>query len=61
MIVNHIKKFREELGLTQEELGELVGVAQETISQYENETRCPGIIMAKNIAGALNRSLEEVF
>lgn len=49
-----MKDCREKAGLTQERLAEAVGLSQETISQYENGTRVPNVIVAKKIASVLN-------
>ncbi|GGI63647.1 MULTISPECIES: helix-turn-helix domain-containing protein [Limosilactobacillus] len=38
---NRIKKLRKEKGLTLKELGEKVGMRDNTLSQYENEKRNP--------------------
>ena len=36
-IGEQIKKYRNEVGLSQKELGEKLGVSQAMIAQYENE------------------------
>ena len=59
--VKHIRECRESLGLTQQDLAERVGLSQETISQYENGTRTPNINIAREIAMALNESLDNIF
>ena len=59
--MKHVKICREELGLTQQELAQIVGLSQETISQYEIGSRTPNIITAKKIADALNVSLDNIF
>lgn len=59
--MKHIRKCREELGFTQQELAEKVGLSQETISQYEIGTRTPNVNIAKKIAEALNVSLDNIF
>jgi len=59
--VKHIRKCREKLGLTQQELANKVGLSQETISQYENGTRTPNVNVAKKIAKALGESLDDIF
>ena len=48
-----IKKFRENKGLTQKQLGELIGVTAVTITRYENEKRSPDIKTLIKIATAL--------
>ena len=59
--MKHIRECRESLGLTQQDLAERVGLSQETISQYENGTRTPNINIAREIAMALNESLDNIF
>ena len=59
--MKHVKICREELGLTQQELAQIVGLSQETISQYEIGSRTPNIITARKIADALNVSLDNIF
>lgn len=59
--MKHVKTCREELGLTQQELANMVGLSQETISQYEIGSRTPNIITAKKIADALHVSLDVIF
>lgn len=58
---NNIKRFRESLGLTQEELGKLVGVSRQAINSIENEKYEPSIWLAYDIAKAFNSNIEEVF
>lgn len=57
-----MKDCREKAGLTQERLAEAVGLSQETISQYENGTRVPNVIVGqKKIASVLNEPLDNIF
>lgn len=56
-----MKYCREKLGLTQAQLADIVGLSQETISQYENGTRIPNVITAKKIASVLNEPLDNIF
>lgn len=58
---NNMKKHREKINLTQEELGKKLGISQETISQYESGTRTPNVFMAIKIAKALKTKLEAIF
>ena len=55
-----IRKKRESLGLTQQELAEKLFVSRQTVCRWENGSRCPDLIMAKKIAGVLNISLDEL-
>lgn len=56
-----LKKFREEKGLSQTELGAKVGLKQTTISQYESGSRHPNLAMSKKLADALEITLDEFF
>lgn len=58
---NRLKEFRESLGLTQEHLGELVGVSRQAINAIETEKFEPSIWLAYDICKIFNSSIEEVF
>ena len=58
---NRIKEFRESLGLTQEQLGELVGVSRQAINAIETEKFEPSIWLAYDICKTFHSSIEEVF
>ena len=58
---NRIKEFRESLGLTQEELGEIVGVSRQAINAIETEKFEPSIWLAYDICKTFHSSIEEVF
>lgn len=45
-----IKKLRRDNGLTQKQLGYALGVTEQAISKWENETCCPDISMIVPIA-----------
>lgn len=60
-IAHKIKYFRKERGLTQKELGDLVGVRDNTISGYENNINDPGNDMLFNLAHALRISINDLF
>lgn len=53
---NRIRKIRTEKGITQAELGEMVGLSADRIQKYENGARKPKKDMLKNIATALKVS-----
>ncbi len=56
-----LKKLREEKGLSQTQLANLVGLKQTTISQYEKGSRTPDLTRAKKISDALGITLDEFF
>lgn len=58
---NRLKEFRESLGLTQEQLGELVGTSRQAINAIETEKFEPSIWLAYDISKIFNRSIEEIF
>ncbi|MEN8173925.1 MAG: helix-turn-helix transcriptional regulator [Chloroflexota bacterium] len=58
---NHIKKHRKNLGLTQAQLAELVGVARVSIIAVENSRFLPTIETALRISKALNMPIESIF
>ena len=58
---NRLKELRESLGLTQEQLGELVGVSRQAINAIETEKFEPSIWMAYDISKIFHRSIEEIF
>ena len=55
-----IKKRREELGLTQQDLAEKLFVSRQTVCRWENGTRCPDLIMAKKISMLLGISVDDL-
>ncbi|ETJ29495.1 helix-turn-helix transcriptional regulator [Clostridium butyricum] len=58
---NKIKQFREHLGLTQEQLGELIGVSRQAINSIETEKFEPSIWLAYDIAKVFHSTIEEIF
>ncbi|HAP31990.1 MAG TPA: LexA family transcriptional repressor [Firmicutes bacterium] len=60
MLCMNIKKFRERKGLTQEELGRLVGKEKSTIGCYETGARAPRVETLALIAKALAVSMDEL-
>lgn len=53
-----IKEFRKAAGLTQRELGEMVGASDVSISFYERGEQSPDVEMLKKLATALNTSVD---
>lgn len=58
---NRLKSLREKLGLTQEELGKLVGVSRQTINAIETEKYEPSIWLAYDISKVFNSTIEDIF
>ena len=58
---NKIKQLRRELRLRQLDLARKLNVYQSEVSEIERGERLPNVVLAKRIAKALRRSVEEVF
>lgn len=58
---NRVRQLREALGMTQEQLGELVGVSRQAINAIETEKNEPSIWMAYDIARIFKEPIENVF
>jgi len=60
MISENIAKYRKQRGLTQEQLGELVGVSNQSVSKWETGKGFPDIKLLEPLAQALDVSLVEL-
>ena len=60
-LVNRIKERRTELGLTQAELADQVGVTRKTVNTVENGVFTPSALLAIKLAEALDVSVETLF
>ena len=60
-IANLIKEARKKAGLTQKELGALVGTSEAMISQYENGHRRPKYTTLETIAKALGIEVDYLY
>ena len=58
---NRIKELRERRGMTQEQLGEMVGTSRQAINAIETEKFEPSIWLAYDIPRVFGCSIEEVF
>ena len=56
----NIKKYRLANGLTQKQLGNMLGLAEITIRQYENNKREPSFERLYQIADILNISITDL-
>ena len=60
IIGQRIKFFREEAGLTQNQLAELADISREAIGNYEKGRRVPPVDIAQRIAAALEMSVDDL-
>ena len=60
-LANRLKEKRGELGLTQAELAETVGVTRKTVNTVENGVFVPSALLALKLARALSLPVEELF
>ncbi|MDO4355891.1 MAG: helix-turn-helix transcriptional regulator [Clostridia bacterium] len=60
-LYNRLKELRARLGVNQQEMGRLVGVSRQTISQIERGDYSPSVTLALKLAKALNVTVEEIF
>ena len=60
-IGNQIAKYRKERHITQEQLGETVGVTNRTVSKWEQGISMPSVDLVPRIASALRISLDQLF
>ena len=60
-IKNRLKEFRAKINVNQQEMGQLVQVSRQTISQIERGDYSPSVTLALKIAKVFNASVEEIF
>lgn len=60
MGVARIRFYREQLGLTQKQLAERLGVTPSAITMWESGERKPDIVMLKRLAAAFNCTTDEL-
>jgi putative transcriptional regulator len=60
-VQNNVRRFREECGLTQKELGEHVGVSRQAINAIETGKFDPSIWLAYDLSQFFGVSIEELF
>ena len=56
-----LRVVREERGLTQAQLAELIGVSRKTINTVENGIFVPSTVVALKLAAALGQPVEALF
>ncbi|MBP3603154.1 MAG: helix-turn-helix transcriptional regulator [Lachnospiraceae bacterium] len=60
-LYNHLKEFRAKIGVNQQEMGNLVDVSRQTISQIERGDYSPSVTLALKIAKVFNAKVEDIF
>ena len=60
-VFNQIEAIRTSLGLSRQELADLVGVHYQTIGYLERGEYSPSLVLALRIAKALNTEVSELF
>lgn len=60
-LLNHLKEYRARIGVNQQQMGELVGVSRQTISQIERGDYSPSVTLALKIAKVFNVPVENIF
>lgn len=60
-LICKLKRYRQLKGLTQEQLGDIVGVRRETIMRLEGGKYNPSLRLAIDISRAVDIPIEEIF
>ena len=60
-LYNKLKEYRAVLKINQQEMGRLVGVSRQTISQIERGDYSPSVTLALKIAKLCNAKVEDIF
>lgn len=60
-LLNKLKVYRAILGVNQQEMGTLVGVSRQTISQIERGDYSPSVTLALKIAKVCGARVEDIF
>ena len=60
-LYNHLKEYRAKLGVNQQEMGKMVGVSRQTISQIERGDYSPSVMLALKIAKVCNATVKDIF
>jgi putative transcriptional regulator len=58
---NSVRELRTEHGLSQADLGQVLGVSRQTINSIETERYTPSLPLALAIAGFFKTPVEEIF
>ncbi|MCM1055318.1 MAG: helix-turn-helix transcriptional regulator [Bacteroides sp.] len=60
IIDKQIAHFRKQVGLTQEQLAETIGVSNQAVSKWESAQCCPDISLLPDLAACFNISVDEL-
>lgn len=60
-LYNHLKEYRAKISVNQQEMGNLVGVSRQTISQIERGDYSPSVTLALKIAKVFDVNVESIF
>ena len=60
-IGKNIAVYRKNKGLTQGELGDILGVTNQAVSKWESEVSMPDVMLLPEIAGALGVTVEDLY
>lgn len=60
-LYNRLKEYRAKISVNQYEMGKLVGVSRQTISQIERGDYSPSVSLALKIAKVFEVPVEEIF
>lgn len=58
---NRLKEYRARIQVNQSEMGKMVGVSRQTISQIERGDYSPSVTLALKIAKVCGVTVEEIF
>jgi putative transcriptional regulator len=58
---NKLKEYRAKIDVNQHEMGKLVGVSRQTISQIERGDYSPSVTLALKIAKVFEVTVEDIF
>lgn len=58
---NRLKEYREREGLTQKQIGQMVGVSRQAVNAIETGKYDPSIWLAYDLAKFFNIAIEEMF
>ncbi len=60
-LINHLKEYRAKIDVNQQEMGRLVGVSRQTISQIERGDYSPSVTLALKISKVFGVRVEDIF